>query len=159
MSIAKHSHRQPINKQQIKAIHSLKNAIGMDDETYRAMLKDFGGVESSTAITSRQADALIEEMKTKAGQKPWFRRKADRHVDLEGRPGMATAPQLRKIEALWDDVSRVIDPEQRAKALRSFIFRVAKVSDLRFLDRAGAGKVITALEAMSNKAKSVKTQI
>jgi len=153
MSIAKYSHRQPINKQQIKAIHSLKNAIGMDDATYRAMLREFGGVETSTALTSRQADALIEDMKLKIGQKPWFRRKADRHVDLEGRPGMATAPQLRKIEASWDDVSRVADPEQRTKALRSFVFRVAKVSDLRFLDRAGAGKVINALEAMSGKRK------
>lgn len=159
MSVAKHTHKQPVNKQQIKAIHTLKNACGMDDATYRALLLVFGGVESSTALTSRQADALIEDMKLKIGQKPWFRRKADRHNDLEGRPGMASAPQLRKIEAIWDDVSRVEDPEQRAKALRSFIFRVAKVSDIRFLNRAGAGKVINALEAMSGKAKNGKTQI
>jgi len=148
MGAQNHSGRQPISKQQIRAIHTLKNAAGMDDDTYRAMLREFDGVESSTALTLRQADALIDDLKRKAGQEPRQQRKATRHNDLEGRPGMATPPQLRKIEAIWSEVSRAEDPESRAKALRSIVGRIAKVSDLRFLDREGASKVINALEAM-----------
>lgn len=151
MGALKHANRQPVSKQQIKAIHALKNAAGIDDDTYRAMLRDFGGVESSTALTLRQAEALIDELKRKVGQEPWRKLKGKRHGDMDGRPGMATAKQLRLIEATWDEVSRATNQEQRAKALRAFVGRVAKVSDLRFLDRQGAGKVINALEAMTRK--------
>jgi hypothetical protein len=52
---------------------------------------------------------------------------------------------------MWADNSRVPDAEGRKKALRAFILRVAGVSDLRFLDDEGAGKVLNALGAMDRK--------
>lgn len=151
MKAQKHLGKQSISKQQIKAIHALKNAVSMDDETYRAMLKEFGNVESSTALSFQQADALIDDLKCKAGQEPRQQRNANRHNNLEGRPGMATPPQLRMIEAMWREVSRAENPEDRALALRSIVKRIAKVSDLRFLDKEGAAKIINALEAMKKR--------
>ncbi|QSV44908.1 regulatory protein GemA [Geobacter benzoatilyticus] len=143
--------RQPITRGQISAIHTLKTRLGMDEESYRALLQEFGGVESSKELSWFQADELIDEMKRKAGQKPQVNHKGKRHRSLEGRAGMATPAQLRKIEAVWAEVSRVEDPEERAKALRSFVGKIAQVSDLRFLDRRGVAKVIAALTAMQKR--------
>lgn len=144
----------PITPLQIKAIHAIKGALGMDDECYRAMLQDVAGATSSKNLSWQQAESVIDDLKRKAGQESWKKGRTDKYRNLDGRAGMATSAQLRKIEATWDEVSRATDPEQRAKALRAFIFRVAKVSDIRFLDRPGAGKIINALEAMSRKAKA-----
>lgn len=141
----------PASGKQIKVIHALKNAIGMDDASYRLLLQELAGVNSSKALTMGQAEELIEDLKVKAGQQAWTRKEGGRHENLAGRPGMATPAQLRKIEAAWGEVSRAENAEARAKALRTFIQRIAKVSDVRFLDREGAGKVINALEAMKTR--------
>jgi len=144
--------RNVISPRQIKIIHTLKGVMGMGDEDYRAMLQEFAGVASSKNLTWRQADELIADMQRKTGKQ--VQEKAEfktRHNSLAKRPGMATPPQLRKIEAIWVEVSKADGPENRAKALRAFIERVAKVSDLRFLDRTGASAVITALEAMAGR--------
>lgn len=154
MSSRQRSTRYPVNKGQIKAIHALKRALGMDEETYRQMLSGFAGVQSSKELTTLQADRLIVDMKRKAGQDTLTRHSAGRHESLQGRPGMATPAQLRKIEATWREVSRAEDPAARAKALRGFLFRIARVSDLRFLDSKGASKIICALETMMENAKS-----
>lgn len=151
MGTPKYSGNRKISGQQIKAIHALKNALVMDDASYRFLLQESAGVTTSKALTMRQAEALIQDLKCKAGQESWTRNEGGRHADLDGRSGMATSAQLRKIEATWSEVSRAENEEDRAKALRSFIRRIAKVSDLRFLDRAAAGKVINALEAMKSR--------
>jgi len=77
-----------------------------------------------------------------------FKRK---HEALDGRPGFASAPQLALIESTWNKLSRMETPELKAKALRGFILKVAGVSDLRFLNKSGAGKVIIALRSMENR--------
>jgi len=146
-----------ITGRQIKQVHVLKNCLGLDDPTYRTVLREGFRVDSSKQLNTVQADLLIRDLELKAvaagvfEQRPGRRKKFE---DLSGRGGMATPAQLRKIEAMWQDVSRASDPEQRRKALRSFVERVAKSSDLRFLDQDGAGKVINALKKMSQPKKN-----
>jgi hypothetical protein len=144
-----------ITKNQIKLVHSLKSALQLDDPTYRSILDEWFKVTSSKELTMTQAEVLIRELKdiaVRAGvweQRPARQKKFD---EWDGRRGnIATPPQLRKIEAMWQDVSRIEEPECRKKALRSFLERVAKVSDLRFLDFEGAGKVINALNSMRKR--------
>jgi hypothetical protein len=55
-------------------------------------------------------------------------------------------------------VSRIEDPKDRRKGLRSFLERVVKISDLRFLDQDGAGKIINALSAMQKQEKPGKAK-
>jgi hypothetical protein len=146
---------------QIKKIHALKSAICMDDDTYRYGLDCAYGVTSSKDLNSIQAQDLIVNLEKLAlDQGVWEKQpKADkrqRFSDMGSRRGMATPPQLRKIEAMWRDTSRIKEPEARTKALRSFLERIAKVSDLRFLDRNGASAVINALTAMQKPAKGTK---
>jgi hypothetical protein len=69
-----------------------------------------------------------------------------KYDELGKRYGMATARQLRKIEAMWKDVSRATNAVDREKALRSFLMRMVKVSAMEFVESAHAHKLIKALE-------------
>ncbi len=144
-----------ITKNQIKMIHTLKSALCLDDPTYREILSERFQVESSKEFTISQAEELIRALRERAvlsgvwESRPDQRKKFDEWEHRTG--GMATPQQLRKIEVMWRDVSRIDEPEGRKKALRSFLERVAKVSDLRFLDFHGAGKMINALHSMKKR--------
>lgn len=154
MARTQRQNEPPITQQQIKRLHTLKNALGMDDATYRAALDNAAGVTTSKDLTISQAAGLIDDWQSKAQKAGVWERRTPRPKkfdDLDSRRGvvaMATPPQMRMIEGIWSDVSRATDPEARKTALRHFINRVAKVSDLRFLDRDGATAVINALVAM-----------
>jgi hypothetical protein len=142
----------PVTAAQIKKLHALKNALKLNDETYRAALDNCAGVASSKDLTIDQATGLIDDWQAKAtATGVWEIRKPKpkKFDDLDNRRGMmATPPQLRMIEGIWQEVSRAKEPEGRKTVLRHFIARIAKVSDLRFLDRDGASAVINALVAM-----------
>lgn len=144
---------------QIKMVHALKSALDITDKSHwHEVLYTRFGVISSKELNMEQAGKLIDEMRAKAIEYGvWEQRedKRQRFDNLADRPAMGTPEQLRKIEAQWQDVSRVA-PEERGKALRHFITRIAKVSDLRFLDQEGAGKVLNALKAMQNRGKGAK---
>lgn len=137
-----------IDRGQTKAIHALKGKLGMDDETYRAALSTYG-VESSTALTWRQAEDLIADLRVKAGQ-PADRRHLPRkrHADMDGRPGMATGAQCRMLEAMWAQVSRAEPGEAREKAFNRFIKRITGVEALRFVRIFDVERLVKALQGM-----------
>ena len=139
---------------QITKIHALTGAMKLDDGVYRTILSTRFRVESSKGLNYFQAENLIQDLEAKAiSAGVWEKRTESKKFEEWGRRqgGMASAPQLRKIEAMWKDVSRAETPEERKKGLRSFLERIAKVSDLRFLDMDGAGKIITALVAIQRR--------
>lgn len=150
--------RSAIKPIQVKKIHALKSALKLSDEVYRDVLFTCFRVESSKQLNTLQADRLIGDLEEKAvAAGVWESRRRDQRFKvLQGRGGMATPPQLRMIESIWHQVSRAPDPESRSKALRSLLERVAKVSDLRFLDQEGAGKMINALKAMQARQEPSK---
>ena len=53
---------------QIKKLHALKREIGLDDETYRKILRDLTGYESSTALSKDQLSKVIEYLIAKQGE-------------------------------------------------------------------------------------------
>ena len=141
--------------------------LRISDENYRAALESRFDVTTCKGLTLDQAQSFIRELDVLAFKVDGDRQKAEGHEkaeelrrkyperfnDLDNRPGMASALQLRKVEAMWADVSIVPDPDARSRALRRFIHRIAEVADLRFLDMEGAGKVINALNAMKRQDK------
>lgn len=146
---------KPITPGQVKKIHTLIGALGIDRKLYREVLKNRFGVASSKDLVSFQAGILIDELEERALQagvwkKSEFREKYD---GLDGRPQFASTSQLGLIKDTWNKVSRMETPELKAHALRKLLFKVAKVSDLRFLTKQGAGKVITALRQMEKQTK------
>jgi hypothetical protein len=137
-----------VDRGQIKTIHTLKGKLGLDDDTYRAVLSTYG-VESSTALTWRQAEDLIADLRVKAGQpadRHYLPRK--RHADMDGRPSMATGAQCRLLEAMWSQVSRAEPGEAREKAFNKFIKRIVGVEALRFVRIFDVERIVKALEGM-----------
>ncbi|MBI2354257.1 MAG: regulatory protein GemA [Deltaproteobacteria bacterium] len=159
---------KPITAAQIKRIHATIHALRIDDDTYRLALSQTYGVTTSKDLSMNQARAFIrdlEEIAMKVEYESQRRhteqteKEPARFSDLANRPGMATPPQLRKIEAMWRDVNIVPEPDARSRALRRFIQRIAGVADMRFLDSQMVSKVICALQAMQQQAtEPAKTQ-
>ena len=149
---------KPISQAQIKRIHTIINILKIDDDTYRAALDSRFGVTTCKDLSLSQAQAFLRELEElsiklyhQSPEPQNVEKQTERFSDLEGRPGMATPPQLRMIESMWQGISFIPDQDARNRALRSFIQRIAKVADMRFLDREGASKVINALNAMQKQ--------
>jgi hypothetical protein len=180
MAQAQRTTLKPITAAQIKRIHTVKHILGIADDNYRAALESRFCVTSCKDLTLMQAKSFIDELEKLAlkaqsdryqAQRDAVRSKAEevyqetedakpkRFDNLDNRPGMASAAQLRKIEAMWQDISTIPDQVARSRGLRHFVNRITGVMDLRFLDSECAGKVINAMNAMHKRdMKSEKEQ-
>jgi len=154
-----------ISPGQVKMIHALASRLAIDENAYRAALKSRFGVTTSKTMTMDQAGELIDEWELEAiRQRLWtINVKHERYVDLfiankKDTPttkthgirngNMASWKQLGKINNLWLSLTKMDDYQKRDKALNAFVLRIAKVSDVRFLDMDGARGVIAALTKM-----------
>ena len=137
-----------IDARQIKRIHALKNQLGLDDDTYRTALKAQHNVETCKNLTYIQAARFIADLEKKAGKSNHYKGNRQKYENFRGRAGMATPRQMRKVEAMWAEVSRAGTDEARASALRRFLKRIVGIEDLRFLECWQVRKVIRALDAM-----------
>lgn len=159
---------KPITAAQIRRIHTIINILNVSDDNYRAALDSRFGVTTCKDLTLMQAKSFIDELEKLALQVNRDQKEAQpeeaeqkapqRFSNLDNRQGMASGAQLRKIEAMWQDVSIVPDQDARSRALRQFIKRVAGVADMRFLDSQGASKIINALNAMQKQANAPKSK-
>lgn len=166
MAQAKRKTEKPITAAQIKRIHTIVHLLKISDENYRAALDSRFNVNTCKDLTLMQAKSFIDELEKLALKTQGERDQAEREAayqnaeaatpkrfdNLDNRPGMASGAQLRKIEAMWSDISIVPDHDARGRALRRFIHRITGVSDMRFLDSQGASKVINAMNAMQKQA-------
>lgn len=164
MAQAQHKNK-PITAAQIKRIHTILHVLGISDENYRAALESRFNVTTCKDLTVQEAKNFIDELEKLAlkTDRERYQAKMDKTAEefagkqpkrfdnLDNRPGMASAAQLRKIEIMWSDISIIPEAEPRAKALRRFIQRITGVADIRFLDAEMAGKVINAMNAMQKR--------
>lgn len=168
MPQARRKTEKPITLAQVKRIHVVKHLLGISDGDYRSCLETRFGVTSSKDLTLLQAKSFIGDLDQLALKLQGERHHAEyekaihkaeepeaqkpkRFDNLDNRPGMASGAQLRKISAMWSDISIIPDYDARGRALRRFILRTANVADMRFLTMEDAGKVIEALKAMQNR--------
>lgn len=152
-----HTQRHAISPRQIKALHATINTIGMDDDTYRAMLQSRYRAKSCKDLTWRQAEELLESLNGNPPQPPFGKGGSGRrgdlpYSDLDGRPGMASGAQCRMIAAMWSEVSRMPTAAEKERALGGFLKRITGVEALRFLKSWQVEKVVSAIKAMK-KAK------
>jgi hypothetical protein len=157
---------RPITAAQIKRIHTIVHLLGITDDNYRSALDSRFDVTTCKDLSLLQAKSFLDELEKlalKTDQERWEKKREEaarafeekqpkRFDDLDNRLGMASGPQLRKIEAMWQDISIIPEPEPRARALRRFIQRITGVMGLRFLNAEDAGKVINAMNAMQKRA-------
>lgn len=101
-------------------IHIAKAQLGMDDETYRAILARVAGVRSAKDLSPRQIGAVIAEF-VRLGWVPTVAKKAGRK-----KPNAADArkPLMGKIEAFLAEANR---PWAYADAMALRMFKVERV--------------------------------
>lgn len=143
-------------RQQIVIIHTLKSAIGINDDQYREMLSGFG-VDSSRFLADAQAKKLIgilQSLKSgKSSDKPAPRFQSQRYEHLAKREGAyATPKQLRMIEAMWRTTPAVRDTS--IAALNNFIFRIVGISNIEWIWRDDVSKIVRAIKAISAGTKA-----
>ena len=136
---------------QVKRIHVLLNLIGVSDQDYRARLDEEFGVRTCKKLTRAEAGRFIRSMEAIAKGMGIDTGRRRRRREWKRRPGMATPAQLRKIEAMWADVSRQKTPGEKRKALGAFLEKRFGVSDLAFVTHEMPGKIIHTLEVMKKQ--------
>ncbi|TDX60780.1 uncharacterized protein DUF1018 [Methylosinus sp. sav-2] len=124
---------------QVAMLHVAKKQLGLDDETYRSILKKVGGAESAAELDRYGYEEALAEFKRLG-----FRATSpNRSFGL--RRGMATPEQVGLIRKLWTEWAAGEEPE---KGLDAWLERSFHVSALRFLPADKAGKAINGLRAM-----------
>lgn len=86
----------------IKAIHMGKRKLGMDNETYRQMLRGLTGLDSCSQMTAHELKTVLFHM---------------RQAGFSAQP-RKLSPQERKIRALWlllHEAGQVQDKSLRAQ--------------------------------------------
>lgn len=139
-------------KKQLAKIHILKQEQQLDDDQYRDFLESRFGVRSSRDLTEKQAFAAIEAL----GGESQERYKGRFEKDPGRRDGFATPKQLRKIEAMWEEISYTEDEQRRRDALDKFLYRRFK-SWLRTVPQEKVGPIIKTLEAMRAKKRQERS--
>ena len=117
---------------QIKKIHALKGALGMDEDTYRLTLAGYG-VKSSTKLTIAKADELLKDLEAKAvAAGTWELRKAAKKAKATRR--LADDPQSKMLRAYWiqlHEAGKVTNPAELA--LCAFVKRMTRKDALEWL--------------------------
>ena len=144
------------SRSQLARIHIAAKDLGLDEVVYRQVLINETGKRSAGDLTYGQARTVIEYFEKcgwigNAVQGPTSK------VQGESRTGFASPRQIGMIRGLWADLSYA-PKEKRDGALREFLWKRFRVSDLRFLSSEGASKVIVALQAMQGQGSRNKVQ-
>lgn len=126
----------------VRLIHVAKRDLGLDDETYRALLTNCVNKDSTRAMTVPELERVMARMK-QCG----FRVK--RTIAL------ADDDQSKKIRALWLSLHAAGAVRDSSEfALASFVRRQTGVAALQWLDTAQASKVIESLKQWLARSKN-----
>lgn len=128
----------------IKAIHAARNTLGLDDDTYRALIGAcVPGKRSCADLTVQQLGAVLDRLNQSTGR-------AQGHP---GRPkGCDARPLLRKIEAQLADAGLPWAYLTKSARGPSMCRRLAGVDALEFATDDGLRAIITALAKRANRA-------
>ncbi|WP_039760646.1 regulatory protein GemA [Bartonella queenslandensis] len=117
----------------LAAIHMGKRALGLDDETYRALLFRLTGKQSAKDLSVSEQRLVMQEMRAYGG-------------GVTGKP--LEGKYAKKLQALWIAGWNLgILRERSDKALLAFVTRQTGIDHIRFLrDSDDASKAIEALK-------------
>lgn len=146
-----HPNRASSGATEIKLIHIAKQALGLDEDTYRALVARFGaGATSSTQLSAAQRRALLTHLKDSG-----FKLRPN-----AGKVGSAwqREPQMRKLRAMWYELSEgghvdrpadgaACNAAIEAWAKRQLSTHTPPLDALRFASGAQMAKLIEELKA------------
>lgn len=132
---------QPRNNA-LAQIHIAKAQLGLDDDTYRAMLWAQARVKSAAELDYAGREHVLAHLRAsgfKAGTNPNPNRTPGAHPGKPHKPALHKADQVRKVEALIADAGR---PWAYAHGM---CVRMFKVDRVEFCNGEQLGKLIAAL--------------
>lgn len=129
-----------ITKPQIRKLFAMARQLGMDKEDLSGLTYNLTGSDSISSMTKVQASRLIDYL-------------VDRSRG-DYRPTAASQAQLYKINKLMKELGWGND----IKRYRGFLKRTASIENERWLDAAGAWKVIEGLKKILKRQKEGRTQ-
>ena len=142
---------KPITKPQIRAIHVALHRKGIDDATYRDLLKRGWGANSCLDLTRAQASDLLlrlgRSLARQPGEQPPRPPRAAPSPAPAGVTALPTPAQRKLIEDLAGEIEWMDGDGYRRWLFKSM--RIRAVST-----REQAGKVIEGLKAMRRRADS-----
>jgi len=135
------------NQRHIAMIHIAKKDLALDDDTYRAMLKQITGLDSCAKMKPWQLQNVIKELKAK-GWKPRGNQQARRKVSPKSshkKPGEKSMAD--KIRAFWIAMKKDgLIEDGSEKALHQFCHRMTGKYSPDWLTAFEATRVIEALK-------------
>lgn len=133
-----HARQVPANK--IALVHVAKRQLGLDEDSYRDILRRWGNVESSADLDPVAFECVMIRMEQLGFRSTWTKRTfGDRHAS------MASAAQVNLIRTLWEKYAPADTDET---GLNGWLSKYHHVSALRFLSADKAKAVLPALKAM-----------
>ena len=128
---------------ELAQIHIAKKDLGLDDETYRAMLFTIARVRSSGELDHAGRAKVLDHLK-KCGWKP-------KTSQMKSRP--SDDPQINMCRALWLQLhteGKVYNPKE--EALQRYAQRQTKVARLEWLNSKQMNTVIESLKKWLDRA-------
>jgi phage gp16-like protein len=142
----------------IKLVHVARRELGIDDDAWRALLRQNFQVDSSKALDIAGLYRLVEHLKKcgfkvrHPGRTPGKGRGAARSRPLAG-AAQALPGEHAKIRALWlfmhKELSLVKDPSE--KALAAYVRRLTGVEALQWLDGKQSLRIIETLKKWAER--------
>lgn len=144
---------RPRRVQQIAAIHVLKTKMGLDDDTYRAMLAEQTGKTSSAGLDDRQRERVLDHL-----------RALEREVS-GGAPPETPTPRrgwmefrdddpapVRKICAMWIELGKAGRVERTTRqALNAWVKRQVGVDEVGWVTSRQATALIEQLKEWTDR--------
>ncbi len=140
--MARNPKSRSLGTKRVQLVQVARKALALDDEAYRAILRDYGGAASATALTDRGFAMVMDRFRYLGFVSD--KRKAS--FSAHDREGMATAAQIALIRELWAKLSR----DGSDAALNKWISRFG-VDALRFADADRAKRILGALRAWERR--------
>lgn len=139
--------RQQLTRQQlIRLIHVGKRDLQVDDDSYRAILRQVAGKASAADLTIPELDRVLQHMK-RCGFKVRHKTTPARSPRPALSRALAQDAQSTKIRALWlmlHELGAVKNPSEAA--LAAYVKRITKVEALQWIDGEQADQLIETLK-------------
>ncbi len=150
MSAAARTKTTPQRRSLLAQVHIARKDMGLDEDTYRALLRRITGQHSAAAVDDAGLRQVLREMR-RLGWRPAARQRTGR----AGRKWRAASPypHVRKVFAVWGELKRRgIWRDPRRTSLAAFVRRMTGVDDPDWLTAPQARLVIEALKDIGARA-------
>ena len=132
-------------------VHLARKELGLDEDTYRAILRRLTGHESAGSCNEAQLGAVLDEFKVK-GWKPTVAGKTPAGTGMAPILRAADHAAARKARAMWISLHQLaVVRDASEAALEAFGRRQLGVEKIQWTDQARMYRLIEALKAMAER--------